>query len=115
MFSIDKGTRLFVCTRAVDMRKGIFTLYNMVLSEASIVPSEGDCFIWFNKSRNSCKILRWYGDSYLLYQRRLSKGKFDASWLDGSVGYRQVAWAIFLAVMEGIDLRSVRITKRERF
>lgn len=114
MFALERGMRLFVCTQPVDMRKGMYTLYGMVLSGTSIDPLGGDVFVWFNKGRKSCKILRWYGDSYLLYHRRLSRGTYEVPWMDGSTGYVQVPWESFALVMEGVSLASARRRGRDR-
>ncbi len=40
-------------------------------------PISGDIFLFFGKNRQSVKILRWDGDGFLLYYKRLEGGSFE--------------------------------------
>ena len=40
-------------------------------------PVSGDIFLFFGKNRQSVKILRWDGDGFLLYYKRLEGGSFE--------------------------------------
>lgn len=53
-------------------------------------PVSGDIFLFFGKNRQSVKILRWDGDGFLLYYKRLEGGSFELPTLCKSlhnVGY----------------------------
>lgn len=111
MFGIEPRDRMFVCSRPVSMRKGIDGLFNLVVSESPLLPTDGDLFVFFSASRNACKVLRWVGDGFLLYHRRLSEGTFEFTFSD-TPGYAQMPWSTFSLIMEGISLDSVRRRKR---
>ena len=42
-----------------------------------LAPISGDIFLFFGKNRQSVKILRWDGDGFLLYYKRLEGGSFE--------------------------------------
>ena len=60
------------------MSLGIDGLYRLVRSEMKeLSPISGDAFIFFGKTRKSVKILKWDGDGFLLFYKRLEKGSFE--------------------------------------
>jgi len=74
MFALTESTPLYLCRQAVDMRKGIDGLYRLVRTELQQHPLSGSAFVFFSKNRQSVKILRWDGDGFLLYHKRLERG-----------------------------------------
>ena len=68
--------------------------------------------VFFSKNRQSVKILRWDGDVFLLYHKRLERGTFETPRLDAASGAYRLPWKTFSLIMEGISLRSVRYRKR---
>ncbi len=44
------------------------------LSEMELPPLGGAVFIFFSKNRQQVKMLKWDGDGFLLYQKRLERG-----------------------------------------
>ena len=73
MFALTESTPLYLCRQAVDMRKGIDGLYRLVRTELRQHPLSGSAFVFFSKNRQSVKILRWDGDGFLLYHKRLER------------------------------------------
>lgn len=72
-----RGVRYFMCQHPVNMRKGIDSLFNLIVSESPISPMTGDVFVFFSKNRQSVKLLKWDSDGFLLYQKRLERGSFE--------------------------------------
>lgn len=66
---------ILICTYAVDFRKSIDGLLNIVLSEHKLNPYE-NIFIFFNKSRDKAKILAWHKNGFVLLLKRLEQGHF---------------------------------------
>ena len=77
MFGLESNVRYFMCQHPVSMRKGIDSLFNLVVSESPMSPMSGDVFVFFSKNRQSVKILRWDTDGILLYKQRLERGSVD--------------------------------------
>lgn len=112
MFALTESTPLYLCRQAVDMRKGIDGLYRLVRTELQQHPLSGRAFVFFSKNRQSVKILRWDGDGFLLYHKRLERGTFETPRFDAASGAYRLPWKTFSLIMEGISLRSVRYRKR---
>lgn len=112
MFALTESTPVYMCRQAVDMRKGIDGLYKLVRIELLQHPLSGAAFVFFSKNRQSVKVLRWDGDGFLLYHKRLERGTFETPHLDAASGGYKLPWKTFSLIMEGISLRSVRYRKR---
>lgn len=66
---------ILVCTEAVDFRKSIDGLLDVVLSNLNVDPRT-NIFIFYNRSRDKIKILAWHKNGFLLLLKRLEKGQF---------------------------------------
>ncbi len=69
--------RYLIYTEAVDMRKGIDGLCGVVRNEIGLIPTDGTVYIFFNQPRNKVKMLMWDVDGYVMYMKRLEKGRFE--------------------------------------
>ncbi|WP_036786913.1 IS66 family insertion sequence element accessory protein TnpB [Phocaeicola abscessus] len=115
MFSLTSSIRYWVCRRTVYMRNGINGLSIIIQGEFKQDPTSGDAFVFFSKDCSSVKILRWDGDGYIIYHKRLAKGTFEQSrpTSDGSVKY-ELQWERFCLIMQGVSLKKIRFRKRFR-
>jgi len=114
MFNLDSNARYYMCSHYVDMRCGINALFNMVMAETSMSPVGGDVFVFMSKNRQAVKILRWDGDGFLLYYKRLESGSFEFPVQKGDRGCATLPWSSFSLMMEGVSLKSVRFRRRWR-
>lgn len=112
MFGLEKDGRYFVCQRYVRMNLGINGLYKLVMQELRMPPLSGDVFIFFGKNRQVVKLLRWDGDGFLLYQKRLERGTFELPRFDASQKAVRMPYRTLSAIMGGVSLCSVRYRKR---
>lgn len=112
MFGLEKDCRYFVCQRYVRMSLGINGLYKLVMQELRMPPLSGDVFIFFGKRRQTVKLLRWDGDGFLLYQKRLERGTFELPRFDAAQKAVRMPYRTLTAIMSGVSLRSVRYRKR---
>lgn len=74
MFGLESGTRYFMCQHPVSMRKGIDSLFNLVVSESPMSPMTGDVFVFFSKNRQSVKLLRWDTDGFFFIRSVWKEG-----------------------------------------
>ncbi len=110
MLSLSTKVRVFLCTRAVDMRKSFDGLHGLVLEVLRQDPLSGDLFVFLNKRRDRLKILVWEGDGWTILYRRLEAGTFA---LPASQGDSLVLSAAQLSLLlGGIDLSQTRARKR---
>ena len=112
MFGLTEGMSYYVCQRYVNMRLGINGLYKLVSQEMGEPPLGGVVFIFFGKSRQSMKILRWDTDGFMLYHKRLERGTFELPFCDTSKKAYKMPYKTVSAIMSGICLKSLRYRKR---
>lgn len=70
-----QASSILVFTQAVDFRKSIDGLVDVVISAHDLDPRSG-IFIFLNKSRDKIKILAWHRNGFVLLLKRLEKGNF---------------------------------------
>jgi len=114
MFGLEGNTRYFMCQHPVNMRKGINSLFNLVISETPLTPMNGDVFVFFSKNMQSVKLLKWDTDGFLLYHKRLERGSFEMPRKNADTGYYELPWSTFQLLMNGVSLDSASFRKRFR-
>ena len=114
MFGLSDNVRYFLCRHPVNMRKGIDSLFNLVISESTLAPMTGDVFVFFSKNRQSVKLLKWDRDGFLLYHKRLERGTFEMPRKNAETGYYELPWETFSFIMSDVSLESVQFRKRYR-
>ena len=78
MYSLTSANRYYLYQGFVRMNLGIDGLFKIIrLEMKDLSPVSGDIFLFFGKNRQSVKILRWDGDGFLLYYKRLEGGSFE--------------------------------------
>lgn len=112
MFELTDRLRVFISAEAISMSNGIRGLTNRVMSWPGMSPMSGDCFVFFSRDRRQVKMLRWDGDGFLLYQKRLAKGRFRLPSYDASEGCCRLAWDDFYFVMRGLTAVDVKSDRR---
>lgn len=73
----------------------------------------GRCVCVFSKDRRTMKALKWDGDGFLMYTKRLSRGRFREVLKKGDDGVRRLQWDDFYMLMRG--LTPVKVTVENRF
>ena len=115
MYSLTSANKYYLYQGFIRMNLGINGLYKLLRSEMSqLSPVSGDAFIFFDKRRDGVKILRWDGDGFLLYYKRLEGGTFELPTLNPHTGHYEVPYTTLTFILNGVSLRSVRLRKRFR-
>lgn len=112
MFALTSSMSYFMCPYAVDMRKGIYSLYQIVKTDMGRNPLSGEVFLFFGKKKRQVKILHWQKDGFLLYVKSLEKGTFETPCFNPGSGRYEMKWTTFVLIMEGVQLKSARFRKR---
>jgi transposase len=103
MFALTKSMSYYLFPGCVDMRKGIYSLYQIVKSEMKRNPLSGEVFIFLGKNRRCIKILHWEKDGFLLYHKKLEKGTYEIPRNYTFEGGYAVDWRTFILMMEGFE------------
>jgi len=77
MIQVTPQTRIYICVKPVDFRKGIDGFAALCRQELMKDPFSGSMFLFKNKRGCSIKILCYDGQGFWLFHKRLSKGKFS--------------------------------------
>jgi len=115
---LPASVRVFVCTRATDMRKSFDGLLGLVHEFLGQDPLSGHLFLFFNRRRDRVKILFWQPDGLVIWYQRLEAGTFQkldpssaAARSSGSAGLELTATDLAL-LLGGIDLTTAQRRKR---
>lgn len=113
MYSLTSGNKYYLYQGFIRMNLGIDGLYRLLRSEIRhLSPISGDVFIFFGKRRNGVKILRWDGDGFLLYYKRLERGTFELPVFNRNTGCYEISYNTLSFILSGVSLKSVRLRKR---
>ena len=94
------------------MRKSFDGLQGIVTGHIGRDALSGEVFIFMNRRRDQVKLLVWDRSGFVIYYKRLERGRFDLPAMNGAVRGQTLPWADLLLILEGVSLRSVRWRKR---
>ena len=106
MHLMPSQVRCWLCAIPVDMRKGFDGLSGLVRSSLEQDPLTGDVFVFVSRARTHIKLLFWDGDGFVLYYKRLEKGRFDFP-VTGGIS-RQLRREELLMLLEGVVLSQIQ-------
>ena len=72
MFELSENNRYFFFPEPVRMSYGIDGLSKLVYAHPALSLVSGDIFVFFSHDRKRIKLLRWDGDGFILYYKRLT-------------------------------------------
>jgi transposase len=105
---LSSAIRAYVFTEAVDMRKSIDGLSQIVAQAMGMNPLSGQVFVFIGRRRDRAKLLVWDRHGFWVLYKRLEAGRFtDPARLAGG----SIAMSELVAWLEGIDLSRARRLK----
>ena len=113
MFSLSERHHYYLYAPATDMRKGFDGLSGLVRNEMGSNPLSGDVYIFINRGRNRMKLLVWEAGGFVLYYKRLERGRFELPNVSSDGKRAKISWQKLMLIVKGIDLKSVK--KRRRY
>ena len=117
MFNLSSSTRIFVCTKPIDMRKSFNGLFAMATAHFQKDPFSGSLFLFRSKRANFIKILWWDVDGFAIFAKKLEVGTFrfpPISFVNGVCQPIEIERSELMLLLEGIDSSSVKRLKRYR-
>jgi transposase len=108
---LPAAVRVFLCTRATDMRKSFDGLSGLVQECFSQDLLTGHLFLFLNRRRDRIKILFFDRDGLVIWYKRLESGSFEMPRTTAGDGV-ELQPAQLAMILSGIDMRSARQRKR---
>lgn len=103
MLKLSEETTIYVASHAVDCRKAINGLAALVSEELDRQPHDGSVYIFYNQSCSLVKCLFWDKNGFVLYHKRLERGRFKMGRRsDGAytISKNQLGW-----LLAGLDFQ----------
>ncbi len=111
MLSLPASVRIYFFAEATDMRRGFDGLVRMV-RDAGLNEFSGHLFVFVSRRGDRAKILTWERGGFVLWYKRLERGKFRRPQIAPNVTQVRLEPDQLTLLLEGIDLKSVRRPKR---
>ncbi|MFO0914362.1 MAG: IS66 family insertion sequence element accessory protein TnpB [Pirellulales bacterium] len=112
MLNLSGSARIFVYSLPTDMRRQFDGLSALVTHTLEHDIFAGDYFVFFNRSRTLCKILRWEKTGYEMFAKRLERGTYRRPECDAGSLATLVDALTMAMVLGGVDPAATRRRKR---
>ena len=106
----ERSGSYYLYDQPTDMRKSFNTLGAIVTKQMNLGLMSGAGFVFINRRKTHLKMLRWEGDGFSLYFKRLERGTFEH--LTQLNAYR-LSYEKLLLILQGIETK--KVIKRKRF
>lgn len=111
MLGLPPSVKIYFATGLVDMRNGIDGLRAVVEQVLMKSPDEGHLFVFVGKQRDKLKILFWDRNGYVVYFKRLERGRFQLPATDETRTRVEMEPAQLAMLLDGIDLNAKRLAR----
>ena len=109
MLDIKSDTRVFIYSKACDMRSGFDRLAQFVENELGTNVLHGGLFVFFNRTRHRVRILYWDEDGYAIWYKRLEAGAFR---VELNSAHEEITGVDLKLLLSGVDQSRIRLKKR---
>jgi transposase len=109
MIGLPPSVRIYFATELTDMRNGIDGLRAMVEGALRHDPYDGHLFVFVGKAKDKVKILFWDRSGFVLYLKRIEKGRFQLPVVDARRNHVEMQSAQLAMLLDGIDLNARRL------
>lgn len=113
MFALTTGYCYYLYSESTDMRKSFRGLGGLIRAQLRRNPTSGEVFIFVNRRRDMVKLLRFEGDGFIIYHKRLEKGTFQLPEFDPSRNTCTMSWTELVMMIQGVSPK--RVYQRERY
>jgi transposase len=111
MIGLPPSVRIYFATELADMRNGIDGLRARVEATLRQDPYSGHLFVFVGKTKDKVKILFWDRGGFVLYMKRLEKGRFQLPVVDARRQHVEMEPAQLAMLLDGIDLNARRLAR----
>ena len=105
MLILPTAVQIYLATEPADMRKGFDGLAALVMARGQEIYS-GHLFVFVSKRRDRVKIITWDRGGFVLYYKRLERGRFKLPLLHGDTVRLDAGQLAML--LDGVDIKRVQ-------
>jgi transposase len=110
MLTLPSSVRIFLSPAPTDMRRGFDGLASLV-STAGLDVYSGHLFVFLSRDRDRVKILTWDRGGFVLWAKRLERGRFKLPVLDPTARTVSLDAGQLAMILDGVDVAQVRRSK----
>ena len=111
MIGLPSTVKIFLITEPTDMRKGFYTLADIV-KRLGHNPLLGHLFVFLSKKSDRCKILFWSDGGFILWYKKLERGKFKKPKVATQETEIFISPSQLTLILEGVDFTKIKKSKR---
>jgi len=108
MLSLPRSVRIYLASERVDLRRGHDGLCALVRTALGFDPYLGHLFVFLGRRMDRCKILFWDRGGFVVYYKRLEKGRFRLPRPTPEGETVTMDSTELMMLLDGIDVRYVR-------
>lgn len=111
VLGLPPSVRIYFAAELVDMRNGIDGLRAVVEQVLKDDPFKGHLFVFVGKRRDKVKVLYWDQNGFVLYMKRLERGRFQLPVVDERRRRVEMQSEDLQMLLKGIDLNAKRLAR----
>jgi len=111
MLTLPRSVRIYLAAGPVDLRKSIDGL-GAIARERDHDVFSGHLYVFTSRRGDRVKILTWDHGGFVLYYKRLEKGRFKLPEIEADAVEIQLDATQLAMLLDGIDVRRVKAPKR---
>jgi transposase len=112
VLTLPPSVRIYLATGKVDLRRGHDGLGAIVRSQWKADIYGGHLFVFVGRRADRCKILFWDRGGFVLYYKRLERGRFRIPAVSAGANSVTIDATELAMLLDGIDVVSVKRPKR---
>ena len=112
MLTLPPSVRIYLATGQVDLRRGHDGLGAIVRSQWKLDVYGGHLFVFVGRRADRCKILFWDRGGFVLYYKRLERGRFRVPKVATGASSVTIDATELAMLLDGIDVVMVKRPKR---
>jgi len=108
MLTLPPSVRIYLASALVDMRRGHDGLSALVRNHWDVDIYGGHLFVFVGRRADRCKILFWDRGGFVLYYKRLERGRFRLPQIPAGASSVSMDATELAMLLDGIDVGKVR-------
>lgn len=112
MLTLPPSVKIFLASSPVDLRNGFDGLMALVKNHWHHDVFSGYLFVFLSRRRDRVKVLFWDKGGFVLYYKRLERGRFRLPPLSSQTTSVELESCQLAMLLDGLDWQHVRPPKR---